>query len=91
MFLASGSSEDIFFSILGSQSLDFVIPNDRVAGLFALEVRPEFYYALNGSRPPMGGHAWWKQMPFWMQFIEKTPPVLLAAEPPGRVAFRTGA
>lgn len=88
MFLETGSSEDIFFSILGSQSLDFLIPNDRVAGLFSLEVRPEFYFSLNGNRPPMGGHAWWKQMPFWMQFIEKTPPVFLAAAPPGKVAFR---
>jgi hypothetical protein len=87
MFLQSGSSEDIFFSILGSQSLDFVLPNDRVAGLFALEVRPEFYFALNGNQPPMGGHAWWRQMPFWMQFIKKTPPVFLPSQPPGRVAF----
>ncbi len=87
MFLHTGSSEDIFFSILGNQSLDFVLPNDRVAGLFSLEVRPEFYYELNGNRPPMGGHAWWKQMPFWRQFLKKTPPVLLDAQPPGRVAL----
>jgi hypothetical protein len=87
MFLQSGSSEDLFFSFMGSQSLGFLLPNDRVAGLFSLEVRPEFYFALNGNQPPMGGHAWWKQMPFWMQFIKKTPPIFLGSEPPGKVAF----
>jgi hypothetical protein len=87
MFIHTGSSEDIFFSIMGNQSLDFLIPNDRVAGLFSLEVRPEYYYALNGNRPPMGGHAWWKQMPFWRQFLDRTPPVLLDAEPTGRVVL----
>ena len=87
MFLRSGSSEDIFFSIMGAQSLDFVVPNDRVAGLFALEVRPETYLALNQGRAPMGGHAWWRQMPFWLPFLDCTPPVLLEAEPPRRVAL----
>ncbi|MEI6713066.1 MAG: DUF5672 family protein [Verrucomicrobiota bacterium] len=87
MFLRSGSSEDIFFSLMGSQSLEFVIPNDRVAGRFSLEVRPEFYFALNGNRAPMGGHAWWQQMPFWMQFLDRQPPVLLDAQPARRVAL----
>lgn len=86
-FLAGGSSEDLFFSLMGGQSLDFLIPNDRVAAQFALEVRPEYYFALNGNRAPMGGHAWIKQMPFWLPFLDQQPPVLLEASPRARVAL----
>jgi hypothetical protein len=85
MFVKTGSSEDLFFALLGGQSLDFMIPNDRVAALFALEVRPEFYFNLNSQRAPMGGHAWWRQMPFWLPFLERKPPVILEAEPARRV------
>lgn len=85
MFLRSGSSEDIYFSLIGAQSLDFKIPNERVASLFALELQPERYFAINGGRAPMGGHAWWRyNQPFWVAQLDAPPPVLLPAAAPGR-------
>lgn len=85
MFLRSGSSEDIFFSLMGTQSMSFKVPNERVASLFALELQPERYLAINGGRAPMGGHAWWRyNQPFWVALLEQTPPVLVPAAPPGR-------
>ena len=85
MFLRSGSSEDIFFSLIGAQSVDFKIPNERVASLFALELQPERYLAINGGRAPMGGHAWWRyNQPFWVSLLGETPPVLVPAAAPGR-------
>lgn len=85
MFLRSGSSEDIFFALLGAQSADFKIPNERVASLFALELQPERYLAINGGKAPMGGHAWWRyNQPFWVALLEQKPPVLLPATPAGR-------
>jgi hypothetical protein len=85
MFLRSGSSEDLFFALLGSQSERFVVPNERVASLFALELQPERYLALNQGRPPMGGHAWWRyNQPFWVSLLDTLPPVLVPAAPTGR-------
>jgi hypothetical protein len=84
MFLRSGSSEDIFFSLMGSQSVDFKIPNERVASLFALELQPERYLAINRGKAPMGGHAWWRHnQPFWVALLKHPPPVLMPAAPPG--------
>lgn len=91
MFLRSGSSEDIFFGLLGAQSLDFKIPNERVASLFALELQPERYMAINQGREPMGGHAWWRyNQPFWVSLLKQPPPLLLPAQPPGRPLLSTG-
>lgn len=85
MFLRSGSSEDIFFSLIGAQSVDFKIPNERVASLFALELQPERYLAINKGRAPMGGHAWWRyNQPFWVAQLDTPPPVLVPAAAPGR-------
>ncbi|MFT3856690.1 MAG: DUF5672 family protein [Aquabacterium sp.] len=85
MFLRSGSSEDLFFSLMGTQSERFVVPNERVASLFALELTPETYLAVNQGRAPMGGHAWWRyNQPFWVALLEQTPPVLVPAAAPGR-------
>lgn len=85
MFLRTGSSEDIFFALMGSQSEHFVLPNERVASLFALELQPERYVAINGGRAPMGGHAWWRyNQPFWVSLLEAAPPVLVPAAAPGR-------
>lgn len=76
MFLQTGSSEDIFFAIMGAQSMDFLMPNERVASRFALELKPEFYHAVNGGRPPMGGHAWWRyNQAFWEALLDQVPPV----------------
>lgn len=75
MFLHTGSSEDIFFAILGSQSLSFVMPNERVAARFSLELQPERYHLLNGGIPPMGAHAWWRyNQAFWETLLDSAPP-----------------
>lgn len=69
-FLRTGSSEDLFFGLLGPTSLDFVMPNEFLAATFALELKPEYYYAVNRQRPPMGGHAWWRYNPvFWLDLL----------------------
>lgn len=69
-FLRSGSSEDLFFSIMGSLSQHFLLPNEIVASRFALELKPDHYYRINAQRPPMGGHAWWKYQPdFWLALL----------------------
>lgn len=84
MFLRSGSSEDLFFSIMGSQSERFVIPNERVASLFSLELQPEHYFAINQYHPPMGGHAWWRyNQPFWNTLLDTPPPEFRPAGLPG--------
>lgn len=84
MFLQSGSSEDIFFALAGSHSKHFVMPNERQASLFALELQPERYLAINAGHPPMGGHAWWRyNQPFWLALLDAVPPILVAATPPG--------
>jgi Protein of unknown function (DUF5672) len=69
MFLRSGSSEDLFFSVMGQLSAKFVLPNERVAGRFARELEPARYHAVDPT-PPMGGHAWWKyDLPYWQRFL----------------------
>ncbi len=66
VFVQTGSSEDLFFAVMGSLSNDFVVPNEITASRFSMEVRPSLYYAVNGGRLPMGTHAWWKSEPdFW--------------------------
>lgn len=65
-FRRSGSSEDLYFSLLGQLSADFVLPNEITASRFAMELRPSYYFAINGHKNPMGGHGWWKyEPPFW--------------------------
>lgn len=71
MFRRSGSSEDLFFAFMGSQSTRFVLPNERVASLFSLELEPERYVAINGGVAPMGGHAWWRyDQAFWRRLLD---------------------
>ena len=66
VFDRSGSSEDLFFSVMGSLSGNFVVPNEITASRFSLELTPSYYFHVNGGCPPMGGHAWWKYEPtFW--------------------------
>lgn len=64
-FLLSGSSEDLFFAFMGALSERFVLPGEMTAARFATELRPSFYYGVQG-RLPMGTHAWWRHEPdFW--------------------------
>ena len=75
MFDHSGSSEDLFFSVMGMLSEDFRLPDEATASLFALELKPSHYRAVNGGRLPMGGHAWWSYEPgFWLAAIGESPP-----------------
>lgn len=78
VFDRTGSSEDLFFSVMGSLSGDFIIPNEITASRFSLELKPAYYYTVNGGRLPMGGHAWWKYEPkFWKTHLRGMPPLLL--------------
>lgn len=73
LFLKTGSSEDIFFGVMGMLSSNFILPNEIVASSFSLELKPEYYYAVNEGVTPMGGHAWWKYNPkFWMELMGLT-------------------
>lgn len=72
IFCRSGSSEDLFFSVMGSLSHDFVVPNEITASRFAMELKPSYYYQVNGGYTPMGGHAWYKTEPdFWRPLLVK--------------------
>lgn len=74
-FLRTGSSEDLFFSVMGALSEDFVIPNEMTAARFSLELKPSHYLAVNGGRLPMGGHAWWKYEPqLWRKILRLDEP-----------------
>lgn len=74
VFERSGSSEDLFFSVMGALSNDFVLPNEIVASCFSLELKPAYYFHVNGGRLPMGGHAWWKFDPaFWRALLPEAP------------------
>lgn len=76
VFCQTGSSEDLFFSFMGALSRDFVLPNEITASRFALELRPSWYYEVNGHHVPMGGHAWWKYEPgFWKGLLPASPVV----------------
>lgn len=85
-FSETGSSEDLFFSVMGQVSSQFSLPDEVEASRFALELKPDEYLAANGGQPPMGGHAWWRyNMPFWTPFLRTPPPVLMPAAPPRQV------
>ena len=76
VFTQAGSSEDLFFAIMGSLSDDFLLPNETTAARFSLELQPEHYHALHGGRLPMGGHAWWRYNPqFWAAHLDSPPPL----------------
>lgn len=73
-FDRSGSSEDLFFSLMGQLSSHFVMPNQITASRFALELSPAYYFAVNGGQLPMGGHAWWKyDVAFWKPLLPPSP------------------
>lgn len=84
-FQRSGSSEDLFFAVLGSVSSRFVLPNDMTAARFSLEMEPRRYHAIQGQAP-MGGHAWWKYDPdYWIEHLgpdAQTARSLVAANQP---------
>jgi hypothetical protein len=76
-FAHTGTNEDSFYSLLGQLSNDFVIPNEITASRFAMELRPDYYHAVNGGHYPMGVHAWALVQPaFWAPCIPPLASVL---------------
>jgi hypothetical protein len=73
LFRRSGSSEDLFFAVMGSLSVNFVLPGEMAAAQFSLELAPERYFAVQ-RRLPMGAHAWRKHNPaFWRAHLADAP------------------
>lgn len=71
VFIRSGSNEDLFFSLMGLVSNDFLLPNEITASRFATEIKPSYYYSVNGEVVPMGGHAWTLyEKDFWLAHME---------------------
>ncbi|MBF0544782.1 MAG: hypothetical protein HQM08_10130 [Candidatus Riflebacteria bacterium] len=71
LFKRTGSSEDLFFSLMGTLSSDFIVPNEITASRFSMELKPSYYYSVNGGILPMGSHAWSKYEPeFWKQHLK---------------------
>ncbi len=65
-FTQSGTNEDSYFSLLGTQADGFRIPDEITASTFSMELEPERYFADNGQCMPMGAHGWWSVQPtFW--------------------------
>jgi hypothetical protein len=65
-FVRSGTNEDAYFSLLGTQSTNFRIPDPMLASRFSMELNPEYYLASNGGCLPMGAHGWWTaSFGFW--------------------------
>ncbi len=72
MWRIHGHAEDLFFSLVGSLSEDFLIPNIKKAALFSHDIEPEFLYNLNNNRIPMGVHAWSKyNRGHWMEIFSR--------------------
>ncbi len=68
-FQRSGSSEDLFFSVMGSLSAHFRLPGELTAARFARELQPQRYQRALDSAP-MGGHAWWSHDPvYWLDLL----------------------
>jgi hypothetical protein len=68
-FQQSGSSEDLFFALMGSVSDRFVLPNPFAAARFSRELQPRLYHAVHQAAPT-GGHAWWKHdAGYWLEQI----------------------
>jgi hypothetical protein len=74
VFNQTGSSEDLFFSVMGALSNDFIIPNEITASRFSMEGCPAYYFQINGGHLPMGAHAWIKnEMNFWKKALSDVP------------------
>jgi len=66
-FGGNGIHEDLFFSIFGTLSDNFSIPDRVTASTFSMEISPDYFYFFNSGKAPMGGHAWWKyDLNFWL-------------------------
>lgn len=74
VFKHTGSSEDLFFAVMGNLSNDFVLPNEVTASRFSMEGWPGYYRQINGGHLPMGAHAWMKnEIEFWRVVLGNVP------------------
>jgi hypothetical protein len=74
VFHHTGSSEDLFFAVMGNLSNDFVLPNEVIASRFSMEGWPAYYRQINGGHLPMGAHAWMKnEIEFWRGVFGEVP------------------
>jgi hypothetical protein len=74
VFKHTGSSEDLFFAVMGNLSNDFVLPNEVTASRFSMEGWPAYYRQINGGHMPMGAHAWMKnEIDFWRSVLGEVP------------------
>jgi len=80
-FLKRQWNEDLFFSLLGTQSLSYQIPSEKIAARFALEAHPEKYARLLCGQSPMGGHAWYHyNIDFWLPLLDRQLPATIASD-----------
>ncbi|QNE38416.1 hypothetical protein F1C16_02000 [Hymenobacter sp. NBH84] len=65
-------NEDLFFSnVAPTYANSFRVAPVEEALKFSFEVKPEVLFDLNGTKLPMGCHAWWRyNLAFWRPFIE---------------------
>jgi hypothetical protein len=69
-FVRSGTNEDSYFSLLGTQTDWFRLPDQIIASRFSIELRPEYYLSVNGHRIPMGSHGWSSVQPgLWLSRV----------------------
>jgi len=69
-FAGNRINEDLFFSIFGTLSDNFSVPDRITASRFSMEISPDYFSFLNSGKAPMGGHAWWKyDVHFWLNLL----------------------
>lgn len=85
VFQGTGSSEYLFFALMGGLSWDLVLPNEMTASLFSQEL------SLEGSLRMNGGHAWCRyNREFWLPLLDRAPPAV-AADYPQATAYASAA
>jgi hypothetical protein len=71
MWRAQGHAEDLFFSLLGTLSKNYILPNIRIAGEFSQETNIKIISKITKNCIPFGIHAWEKyDKPYWNKVIK---------------------
>lgn len=75
-WVVRGDPEDLYISIAGSVSRDFVLPSVFTAAHFSHECNPSLINSMIGGAMPFGCHAWgyyepdfWRSRPYWPKTI----------------------
>jgi predicted SAM-dependent methyltransferase len=78
-FAQNSANEDLFFALMGKQSVNFTLPDELTASRFSIEESPSEYIQRNGNHIPMGAHRWWGSAPeLWASHLEELPPTIRA-------------